>query len=150
MLSLFFFSSRRRHTRCSRDWSSDVCSSDLVRVKSCVFKQFRPGEGTENAEALAKAVLHFCEQGIILIFTQWVVVFSHGTKQRIPKDKAAEIGGGGAADGPRDTLRTVRADQLIERIGDWHIPGLGVIGPPIGVKYWRSQRLPESERRVIL
>src|SRR5256884_4873472 len=29
-MSLFFFSSRRRHTRCSRDWSSDVCSSDLV------------------------------------------------------------------------------------------------------------------------
>src|SRR2546422_2474782 len=28
--SLFFFSSRRRHTRCSRDWSSDVCSSDLA------------------------------------------------------------------------------------------------------------------------
>src|SRR5690606_8628903 len=26
----FFFSSRRRHTRFSRDWSSDVCSSDLV------------------------------------------------------------------------------------------------------------------------
>src|SRR6266542_2492193 len=25
----FFFSSRRRHTRCYRDWSSDVCSSDL-------------------------------------------------------------------------------------------------------------------------
>src|SRR2546429_4973773 len=28
----FFFSSRRRHTRCSRDWSSDVCSSDLTQV----------------------------------------------------------------------------------------------------------------------
>src|SRR5256884_6236987 len=27
---VFFFSSRRRHTRCSRDWSSDVCSSDLT------------------------------------------------------------------------------------------------------------------------
>src|SRR5690606_40092818 len=27
--SAFFFSSRRRHTRFSRDWSSDVCSSDL-------------------------------------------------------------------------------------------------------------------------
>src|SRR6266498_3352740 len=26
---VFFFSSRRRHTRCGRDWSSDVCSSDL-------------------------------------------------------------------------------------------------------------------------
>src|SRR5205809_5297005 len=29
-LVVFFFSSRRRHTRCSRDWSSDVCSSDLL------------------------------------------------------------------------------------------------------------------------
>src|SRR5258705_4872912 len=28
-MSLFFFSSRRRHTRCLSDWSSDVCSSDL-------------------------------------------------------------------------------------------------------------------------
>src|SRR6266513_5908202 len=27
----FFFSSRRRHTRSKRDWSSDVCSSDLLR-----------------------------------------------------------------------------------------------------------------------
>src|SRR5205814_5722689 len=27
--SYFFFSSRRRHTRCLSDWSSDVCSSDL-------------------------------------------------------------------------------------------------------------------------
>src|SRR2546422_7744976 len=31
MCIFFFFSSRRRHTRCSRDWSSDVCSSDLIR-----------------------------------------------------------------------------------------------------------------------
>src|SRR5699024_12021798 len=28
----FFFSSRRRHTRSKRDWSSDVCSSDLADV----------------------------------------------------------------------------------------------------------------------
>src|SRR5690625_5397856 len=28
----FFFSSRRRHTRWPRDWSSDVCSSDLTRA----------------------------------------------------------------------------------------------------------------------
>src|SRR3989440_4811684 len=28
-LFFFFFSSRRRHTRSDRDWSSDVCSSDL-------------------------------------------------------------------------------------------------------------------------
>src|SRR5690606_40675311 len=30
----FFFSSRRRHTRFSRDWSSDVCSSDLASVRA--------------------------------------------------------------------------------------------------------------------
>src|SRR5206468_8170599 len=29
----FFFSSRRRHTRSDRDWSSDVCSSDLTRPR---------------------------------------------------------------------------------------------------------------------
>src|SRR5690554_7003430 len=30
----FFFSSRRRHTRCGRDWSSDVCSSDLTVIEA--------------------------------------------------------------------------------------------------------------------
>src|SRR3712207_3437788 len=30
----FFFSSRRRHTRYWRDWSSDVCSSDLARLRA--------------------------------------------------------------------------------------------------------------------
>src|SRR5699024_12126869 len=32
-LLFFFFSSRRRHTRSKRDWSSDVCSSDLRRAR---------------------------------------------------------------------------------------------------------------------
>src|SRR5256885_4653114 len=37
---LFFFSSRRRHTRLQGDWSSDVCSSDLATRRStvCVLK----------------------------------------------------------------------------------------------------------------
>src|SRR5205807_3043045 len=41
-LFFFFFSSRRRHTRLQGDWSSDVCSSDLVsaereeRERSCL------------------------------------------------------------------------------------------------------------------
>src|SRR5690554_7181283 len=33
----FFFSSRRRHTRCGRDWSSDVCSSDLCMIGATIF-----------------------------------------------------------------------------------------------------------------
>src|SRR3712207_1905579 len=36
MLSYFFFSSRRRHTRYWRDWSSDVCSSDLASIEKLV------------------------------------------------------------------------------------------------------------------
>src|SRR5258707_13991711 len=34
MFTILFFSSRRRHTRYWRDWSSDVCSSDLGAAKS--------------------------------------------------------------------------------------------------------------------
>src|SRR5690606_35308330 len=35
----FFFSSRRRHTRFSRDWSSDVCSSDLAEARVAAAEQ---------------------------------------------------------------------------------------------------------------
>src|SRR5206468_5997864 len=55
MFGFFFFSSRRRHTRSDRDWSSDVCSSDLIfagssgtflalNKGSIVRRRFRPGE----------------------------------------------------------------------------------------------------------
>src|SRR6202044_905781 len=40
-LLLFLFSSRRRHTRCGRDWSSDVCSSDLHRKARYPHSRFR-------------------------------------------------------------------------------------------------------------
>src|SRR5699024_11991670 len=36
----FFFSSRRRHTRSKRDWSSDVCSSDLYRERTLDIPYF--------------------------------------------------------------------------------------------------------------
>src|SRR5205085_3095530 len=38
----FFFSSRRRHTRFDCDWSSDVCSSDLVRIPPSTCTEMRP------------------------------------------------------------------------------------------------------------
>src|SRR5260370_39324384 len=37
-VGFFFFSSRRRHTRFKCDWSSDVCSSDLIALKSGEFQ----------------------------------------------------------------------------------------------------------------
>src|SRR5207249_8211670 len=51
VLMFFFFSSRRRHTRSKRDWSSDVCSSDLAKAGRRVllfereqFPRFHVGE----------------------------------------------------------------------------------------------------------
>src|SRR5206468_10164646 len=40
--SIFFFSSRRRHTRSDRDWSSDVCSSDLEGAMAGEVPTLRP------------------------------------------------------------------------------------------------------------
>src|SRR5438034_3748179 len=39
-LLFFFFSSRRRHTRSLCDWSSDVCSSDLIGLGECSAEVF--------------------------------------------------------------------------------------------------------------
>src|SRR5690606_39572566 len=41
----FFFSSRRRHTRFSRDWSSDVCSSDLLSKDEIRYKSLQKSLG---------------------------------------------------------------------------------------------------------
>src|ERR1039457_3451200 len=47
VLFFFFFSSRRRHTRLQADWSSDMCSSDLVarleRLPPTEIGWFNPG-----------------------------------------------------------------------------------------------------------
>src|SRR5690242_21054833 len=57
----FFFSSRRRHTRLTCDWSSDVCSSDLLEHEHLAEQQFlrrrskvldRPGKLLLDARAI--------------------------------------------------------------------------------------------------
>src|SRR2546430_8600629 len=47
----FFFSSRRRHTRFDCDWSSDVCSSDLIAVELSL-----PQSVTQNHDAIARFI----------------------------------------------------------------------------------------------
>src|SRR5699024_11559170 len=52
----FFFASRRRHTRSKRDWSSDVCSSDLAHFASWCWITVLPlpkGPGTAATPPLA-------------------------------------------------------------------------------------------------
>src|SRR3712207_1110399 len=49
---VFFFSSRRRHTRYWRDWSSDVCSSDLTEVDGQTVAALVEGESARIGEKL--------------------------------------------------------------------------------------------------
>src|SRR5699024_11840066 len=59
----FFFSSRRRHTRSKRDWSSDVCSSDLVLNDFLdeLFNQFKivKGDSDQIDEELRQLTQYF-------------------------------------------------------------------------------------------
>src|SRR6266498_1103497 len=59
LVAAFLFSSRRRHTRCGRDWSSDVCSSDLrspARPPStpATPSSAPPGEGRSEERRVGK------------------------------------------------------------------------------------------------
>src|SRR3712207_7963679 len=51
---LFCFSSRRRHTRYWRDWSSDVCSSDLVLRPGGETPELRPGSRQNSLSAISR------------------------------------------------------------------------------------------------
>src|SRR5687768_17795712 len=66
VLHSFFFSSRRRHTRCSRDWSSDVCSSDLSQV--VVTELWIQGLAV-SSQKFGDALLHL---GFLVVVTQAV------------------------------------------------------------------------------
>src|SRR3712207_9233304 len=52
-MDIFFFSSRRRHTRYWRDWSSDVCSSDLC------FETSRPTTHSDPTYEV-DGIIHYC------------------------------------------------------------------------------------------
>src|SRR5690606_41019535 len=67
----FFFSSRRRHTRFSRDWSSDVCSSDLVR----------------NTGTLPLEELEFSAKTP----SQWTATFQPSDIQRLEAGESQEV-----------------------------------------------------------
>src|SRR5699024_12231189 len=56
-LLLVFFSSRRRHTRSKRDWSSDVCSSVLRCVWGCGFVFLKKREAMEFYQFSTPVVL---------------------------------------------------------------------------------------------
>src|SRR5699024_11899065 len=65
-MSVFFFSSRRRHTRSKRDWSSDVCSSDLGMLVLCVGLYFQSLDYPISNQELQRNVNQIVMQAKIL------------------------------------------------------------------------------------
>src|SRR5256885_12064974 len=65
ILCVFFFSSRRRHTRLQGDWSSDVCSSDLYR-RTCRLVSRR----VSGVERVGKSFDNDAEEIGGLLFTE--------------------------------------------------------------------------------
>src|SRR5690625_3641516 len=100
---LFFFSSRRRHTRWPRDWSSDVCSSDLdlsiqdLQAQANAQKRFQH----IHLQALSWYGLEFYlvlfliqlmhRRDVLFLphYFQWI--FFHMLSQAFPNDKLSQL-----------------------------------------------------------
>src|SRR5690606_40690244 len=75
----FFFSSRRRHTRFSRDWSSDVCSSDLPVDRDLILSR------------IGKRNVMFVLLAAFMVRTQLLILFFKPTLGALPRLCADEL-----------------------------------------------------------
>src|SRR5437868_9177503 len=85
---LFFFSSRRRHTRSKRDWSSDVCSSDLCATacqKRCHIAVYQAFDTQDKPLTLGLG-----NDAIWQRFWQAVAQPAKGTDPRHAKNRSEE------------------------------------------------------------
>src|SRR5216684_7831993 len=119
MLLIFFFSSRRRHTRCSRDWSSDVCSSDLVpdrrpTTTARVLALFARVVGVGPALALAG----LAEGQVLRAYLSQVSTVSNqqaqGVLRRVLPEELDHQSPDEVAERPEDSRSPVVADE------EWH------------------------------
>src|SRR5690606_40353002 len=94
----FFFSSRRRHTRFSRDWSSDVCSSDLSQTS---FGLFEPGCGPDVLERTLQFGLERLGAGLrervpqVVHRTALVLRFGKVAPEGLERSEERRVGKGG-------------------------------------------------------
>src|SRR5690625_7398695 len=108
MLVSFFFSSRRRHTRWPRDWSSDVCSSDLdVQPTFCEGGALGVDGGNAVAERIATyAARHRNDYALVVTTQDWHIdqIGRASCRERV------EIAvGGGAVTNRKHASRGMRA-----------------------------------------
>src|SRR6266487_5508585 len=72
---VFFFSSRRRHTRWTGDWSSDVCSSDLAfAVARDVMHHFAAAGGVTNMHGVLEVEMRGQRRQIVGVTIHVVAV----------------------------------------------------------------------------
>src|SRR2546427_450737 len=83
-ISLFFFSSRRRHTRFDCDWSSDVCSSDLVAYTPDA--KFLPAELAQRLDRILD-----CAQRLVQIVPEPLLDWSPPERARPLRDLAYHV-----------------------------------------------------------
>src|SRR3712207_9463008 len=84
---LFFFSSRRRHTRYWRDWSSDVCSSDLLR-RQVVGQALAAGFGRRMEQ---RHGMQQVDAGLAVV--QRPQRRQRGDRKSVVQGKSVELGG---------------------------------------------------------
>src|SRR5256886_11693083 len=88
---VFFFSSRRRHTRFDCDWSSDVCSSDLARAEKLdVPIYFHPG--LPKAEVIEAYYKEYAADYPILLRAAWGYTVETANQAEIGRASCRERG----------------------------------------------------------
>src|SRR5699024_12010135 len=85
-LYFFFLSSRRRHTRSKRDWSSDVCSSDLSSVLPVIKEEYVKLTGSTEEAIILNQFIYWSER------TKDVSKYLLEEKTRLENGSKEEIG----------------------------------------------------------
>src|SRR3712207_7410302 len=106
MTTFFFFSSRRRHTRYWRDWSSDVCSSDL---KDDIERMMRDAEAHAEEDKRRREEAETRNLAESLQYQTEKFLAENGDK--IPADKKEELG---------EALTELRSDRKSTRLNSSH------------------------------
>src|SRR5207253_8051902 len=125
--SFFFFSSRRRHTRWPRDWSSDVCSSDLGSRHPwlALVPEARATLITvvdDATSALLYAQLWAQETMRAVMSALAHVIRTEGLPMALYTDRAGWAFFTPKATGPVDKTRLTHVGRALHQLGIEHIP----------------------------
>src|SRR5690625_6979244 len=81
-LTYFFFTSRRRHTRWPRDWSSDVCSSDLYNCN----KLHISCDNISTNSIYINIIKHECYKMLFIIYACTTCCEQRSEERRVGKE----------------------------------------------------------------